>query len=191
MIDIMPGKGERSTGKEVNRDNCIATLYFVTMRGRSNDIVKILSWRLIDFCCVRQSKWRGESARKIAGRNSLQVFQKVGGLVAENGIDVILVVRQSTRLIMLWLLCGKSWINFVCMLLSQVALPKKISFLWLTACSSHFSSPIRNSCKSWWLQWSCRSVQSRFQLASWWDFYGTRNQKGMKSLWNVWRNLWA
>ena len=53
MIDIMPGKGERSTGKEVNRDICIATLYFVTMRGGSNDIVKILSWRLIDICCIR------------------------------------------------------------------------------------------------------------------------------------------
>ena len=44
------------------------------MRGRSNEIVEMLSRRLIDFCCVQESRWRGESARKIAGRNSYYKF---------------------------------------------------------------------------------------------------------------------
>ena len=44
------------------------------MRGQSNEIVKTLSRRLIDICCVQESRWRVESARKIAGRNSYNTF---------------------------------------------------------------------------------------------------------------------
>ena len=83
----------------------------------------MLSRRLIDVCCVQESRWRGESARKIAGRNSYKFFWKgddsgsggVGVSVAGKWINnVISVIRHSTRLIMLRLLCGKSIINFVC-----------------------------------------------------------------------------
>ena len=64
----------------------------------------------------------------------LQVFLKRGDsgsegvevLVAGKWIDnVISAVRHSTSLIMLLLLCGKSIINFVCMLLNQFSLLKK------------------------------------------------------------------
>ena len=74
MVAIVPGQGERSAGKEVNRDICIAILNVGTMRGQSNEIVKTLSRRLIDICCVQESRWRVESARKIAGRNSYNTF---------------------------------------------------------------------------------------------------------------------
>ena len=77
----------------------------------------MLSRRLIDICCVQESKWRGESAQKIAGRNSYYKFfykeddsgsEGVGVLVDEMWNDnMISVVRHSTRLIMLRLLCGK------------------------------------------------------------------------------------
>ena len=77
----------------------------------------------VDICCVQESRWKGESAWKIAGRNYYYKFFWKGGdsgsggvgvLVAGKWIDnVILVVRHSTRLIMLRLLCGKSIINSV------------------------------------------------------------------------------
>ena len=47
-----------------------------TMRGGSNEIVEMLSRRLIesrrliDIGCVQESRWRGETAQKIGGRNS-------------------------------------------------------------------------------------------------------------------------
>ena len=74
----------------------------------------------------------GESAQKIAETNSHYKFfwkrddsvsRGVGVLIAEKCIDnVILVVRHSTRLIMLRLLCGKSIINFVCVYAPQPGL---------------------------------------------------------------------
>ena len=54
MVAIVPGQGERYTGKEVNRDIRIAILNVGTMRGRSNEIVE-MSRRLIDICCVQES----------------------------------------------------------------------------------------------------------------------------------------
>ena len=71
----------------------------------------MLSRRLIDICCVQESRQRGESAQKIAGRNSYYKFfwkrddsssGGVGVLVARKWIDnVVSEVRHSTRLIML------------------------------------------------------------------------------------------
>ena len=56
MVAIVPGRGERSAGKEINRDIRITTLNVATMRGRSDEIVEILSRRLIDICCVQESR---------------------------------------------------------------------------------------------------------------------------------------
>ena len=39
IVAIVPGEGERSAVKEVNRASCIATLNVGTMRGQSNEIV--------------------------------------------------------------------------------------------------------------------------------------------------------
>ena len=135
MVAIVPGQCERFAGKEVNRATVnmgIATVNMGTMRGRSNGIFDMLSRRLKDICRVQESRWRGESAQKIAERNYYYKFfwngndsdsGGVGVFVAGKWIDtVISVVRHSTRLIMLRLLCGKPIINFVCMLLNQVSL---------------------------------------------------------------------
>ena len=54
MVAIVPGQGERSTGKEVSRDIHIATLDVGTMRGQCNEIVEMLSRRLIDICCIQE-----------------------------------------------------------------------------------------------------------------------------------------
>ena len=74
MVANVPGQAERSAGKEVNRDIRIATLNVGTMWGRSNDNVEMMSRKLIDICCVQESRWRGESAWKTSGRNSYNQF---------------------------------------------------------------------------------------------------------------------
>ena len=53
MVAIVPGQCEKSAGKEVNRDNRIAALNVGTMRSQGNEIVEMLSRRLLDICCVQ------------------------------------------------------------------------------------------------------------------------------------------
>ena len=61
-------------GKEVNRVIFIATLNIVTIKGQSNEIVKMLLKRQIDICGVQESRWRDESAGKVARINFLYKF---------------------------------------------------------------------------------------------------------------------
>ena len=56
MLAIALCQGEKSAGKEVHRDIRIATLNVGTTKGRSNEIVEMLSRRLIDICCVQESR---------------------------------------------------------------------------------------------------------------------------------------
>ena len=53
MVAIVPGQCEKSAGKEVNRDIRIAALNVGSMRSRGNEIVEMLSRRLLDICCVQ------------------------------------------------------------------------------------------------------------------------------------------
>ena len=65
MVAIVPSQGERSANKEVSGGILIATLNVGTMRGRSDKIVEMLSRRQTIICSVQESRWKGESARKI------------------------------------------------------------------------------------------------------------------------------
>ena len=56
MIAIMPFRGKRSSGKDVDKYICITTLNMGIMRGRSNEIVKMLSRSLIDISCLQESR---------------------------------------------------------------------------------------------------------------------------------------
>ena len=84
---ITQGQGERYPGKEVNRLILIVTLNIGTIRGRSNGIVKMLLKRQIDICCVQESRWRDESARKIAGRIFLHKFFWKGDNSGNGGVE--------------------------------------------------------------------------------------------------------
>ena len=88
MVAIVPGQRERFAGKEVNRDICIATVNMGTMRGRSNGIFDMLSRRLKDICLVQESRWRGKSAQKIAGRNYYYKFFWNGNDSDSGGVGV-------------------------------------------------------------------------------------------------------
>ena len=53
---ITSGESQRSPGKEVNRVICVATLNVGTIRGRSNDIVKIRSRTEAEISDMRQNQ---------------------------------------------------------------------------------------------------------------------------------------
>ena len=69
-----PGQGDISADYTKNRKRQyvklrIVTLNVVTMRGRSAEIIEMLSKHNVDICCVQETRWKGESAQNILGKN--------------------------------------------------------------------------------------------------------------------------
>ena len=89
MVAIVPSQGERSANKEVSRGILIATLNVGTMRGRSDKIVEMLSRRHTIICSVQESRWKGESARKIAWRNFYCKFFWKGYDSVSGGVGIL------------------------------------------------------------------------------------------------------
>ena len=38
-----------------------------TMRGREGEVVEMAASRHLDFCCLQETGWKGEGARKLGG----------------------------------------------------------------------------------------------------------------------------
>ena len=66
-----------------------------TMRGREGEVVEMAASRHLDFCCLQETGWKGEGARKLGrykffwmGRE--EGYHGVGVLVAEEWIEKVL-----------------------------------------------------------------------------------------------------
>lgn len=96
-----PGQGDRHADHTRNRKRQyvqlrIVTLNVGTMRGRSAEIVELLSQRNVHICCVHETFWKSESAQNIMGKNChYTLFWKgdelghgsVGNLILKNGLN--------------------------------------------------------------------------------------------------------
>ena len=110
----------------------VATLNVGTMKGRSAEIVEMLTRRNIDICCLQETQWKGESARRIMGKDShYKFFWKgdglgrggVGIMIKEQWIESVLsITRVNPRIIMMKLLIGKKLLNITCVYAPQVGL---------------------------------------------------------------------
>ena len=74
LITQKPGQGDRPGDYTKNRKRQyvklrIATLNVGTIQKRSAEIVEMLSRRNVDICCVQETRWKSELARKIMGKN--------------------------------------------------------------------------------------------------------------------------
>ena len=49
----------------------VGTLNVGIMHGRSSEVVKMLTRRAVDLCCIQESRWRGASARIISSKDSM------------------------------------------------------------------------------------------------------------------------
>ena len=87
----------------------IATLNVGTMRGRSGEVVETMSRRHIDICSLQETRWKGGSARKLTGKDSVYKFlwsgnnqgtAGVGFLLAEKWINSVFEVRRVSDRIM-------------------------------------------------------------------------------------------
>ena len=125
-----PGKGDRPSGKCKLR---IGTVNVGTMSGRASEVVEMLTRRKVDVCCLQETRWRGGSARKIQGKDSVYKFfwcgnqsghGGVGVLIAEKWIDNVLsVVRHNHRCIQIRFLVGTVIVNTICCYAPQTGLP--------------------------------------------------------------------
>jgi hypothetical protein len=105
------------------------------MARRSGEVVEMAGRRNLDFCCVQESRWKGEGARFLGGENSRYKFYWKGGelgisgvgiLIAEKYVDKVVEVRRvSDRLILLRLLVGKTIVNVISAYAPQVGRPER------------------------------------------------------------------
>ena len=90
-----------------------------TMSRRSGEVVEMALRRRLDFCCLQETRWRGEGARnlgryKFFWKGCSEGLSGVGILVSERWIEKVLEVKRvNERLMLLKVIVGKSVINIV------------------------------------------------------------------------------
>ena len=95
----------------------VGSLNVGTMRGRASEIVETVSRRGISICAIQESRWKGQSARMLIGKDSKYKFYWCGdetgyggvGLLLEEALveNVISVVRLSNRIMFIRIMIGK------------------------------------------------------------------------------------
>ena len=89
------------------------------MTDRSGEVVEVVERRLLDFCCLQKTRWKGGSARilgmyKFYWMGCKEGTAGVGVLVAKGWIDNVLEVRRvSERILILRAWIGKRILNLV------------------------------------------------------------------------------
>ena len=102
------------------------------MRGRSNEVVEVMSRRKADICGLQEVRWRGASARLVEGKGSRYKmfwegnYKGMGGvaiLLAEKWVDAISdVKRVSDRIMLIKLVVGKSIVTVISFYAPQAGL---------------------------------------------------------------------
>jgi hypothetical protein len=119
-------RGTRGKGKGTGEVLRIGTVNVGTMKGRSAEIAAMLKDRRLDFCCLQETRWRGGSAREIAGYKFFWIgcdegVAGVGVMMAKKWVDsVIEVKRVNERILVIRVRVGKSILNLVSIYAPQV-----------------------------------------------------------------------
>jgi len=111
----------------------VGTVNIGSMNKRSHEVAEMLTRRKVDVCCLQETRWRGGSARKIIGKDSIYKFfwsgsdlsgnGGVGVMLAEKWIySVISVDRHNHHCIQLRLLIGTVIVNLICCYAPQTGL---------------------------------------------------------------------
>ena len=75
----------------------LGTLNDGTIRGRAEEAVKTLTRRKVDVCCVHEVRWKGASARLIAGNISEYRMYSVRNNLAPSGVGVLVTGKGVKR----------------------------------------------------------------------------------------------
>jgi hypothetical protein len=126
MSCTLSGAPLASSDKRTTASGCLLRVGSVnvgTMVGRSWEVVEMVGRRNLDFCCVQETRWKGDGTRLIEAAGRRYKFYWKGGeersmgvgvLVAERWIEkVIEVNRFDDRIMLVRVLVGKQVVNIV------------------------------------------------------------------------------
>ena len=112
----------------------IGSINLGTMVNKEEEVMEMMDRRNLDFCCVQETRWRGEGAKlfQVMKESEHKFFWKgnaegtggVGIVVGGKWIeDVIEVVRKSERIIVLRVRVGEMVLNIISVYAPQVNRP--------------------------------------------------------------------
>ena len=95
----------------------VGSVNVTSMWKREGEVVEMVARRRLDFCCIQESRWKGEGA-KVLGSKSMKCkffwkgcdsgYAGVGVIVSERWISQVIEVRRvSERIIVLRVAIGK------------------------------------------------------------------------------------
>ena len=102
------------------------------LRGKDGEVVNMAVEGCLDFCCLQETRWRGEGARK---KGAYKLFwmgcekgiRGVGMLVADRWIEKVLdVKRVSERLMVVRVIVGRSVLNLISVYAPQTGWSKVV-----------------------------------------------------------------
>ena len=110
----------------------VGSVNVTSMWKREGEVVEMVARRRLDFCCIQESRWKGEGA-KVLGSKSMKCkffwkgcdsgYAGVGVIVSERWISQVIEVRRvSERIIVLRVAIGKMVINVISAYAPQVNL---------------------------------------------------------------------
>ena len=88
-----------------------------SLRGKDGEVVNMAVKGHLDFCCLQETRWRGEGTRKMGAYKLFWMgcekgIHGVGMLVADRWIEKVLDVnRVSERLMVVRMIVGRSVLN--------------------------------------------------------------------------------
>src|SRR5206468_1491119 len=111
----------------------LGSLNVGTMVRKSGEVIEMVGRRGLDFCCLQETKWKGQSARTLEGDGHKYKFfwtgckegsSGVGILVAEKWLEkVVEVKRINERLMLVRLTVGVRVVNIVSAYAPQAGRP--------------------------------------------------------------------
>ena len=116
----------------------IGSVNVLTMK-KEGEVVDMAARRRLDFCCLQETGWKGEGARKLGEYKFFWMgcsrgIHGVGLLVAERWIEKVLEVRRvSERLMVVRVIVGRTVLNLISAYAPQAGrpMPEKEEFFTL------------------------------------------------------------
>ena len=75
----------------------VASFNVGTMRGRSLEVVGILSERRVDVCCLQEVRWKGAGAKVLETEMSKYKIYWIGGEKGEAGVGIMVKQKWIDR----------------------------------------------------------------------------------------------
>jgi exonuclease III len=130
-VDRTHPNTSRTFGKRAGDLNLrIGTVNVGSMNGRSGEVADMAARRRLDFCCLQETRWKGDGATLLGKKGAMYKFLWAGGkeglagvgiLVAEKWIEKVIEVKCiSERIMVLRVTVGKSVLNIVSVYAPQV-----------------------------------------------------------------------